>query len=332
MLKKSLLELLCLAVLLTGCDGLESDWNRYRARFVAPEGRIVDTGNGSVSHSEGQGYGLLLALAAGDREGFEKIWRWTRRNLQKRDDHLFIWRRRPGVPLSQEDFNDATDGDLLIAWALAEAAARWGREAWRREALAIASDLKRSAVRTWRGRSVLLPGDKGFERGDRLVLNLSYWVYPALGAMAKLDPDPVWGQLIDSGLALTRQARFGPWNLPPDWLEAGEGLKPWRERPPRFGYDAVRIPLYLIWGGRGEAELLRPFVRFWEARGAFTPPWINLQADCMSARDAPAGIRAIRLLSRHAAGRGGWFRPPPAEGDYYSATLVLLSRLAAEGR
>ena len=78
--------------------------------------------------------------------------------------------------------------------------------------------------------------------------------------------------------------------------------------------------------------MLRPFVRFWEARGAFTPPWIDLQADCMSARDAPAGIRAIRLLSRHAAGRGGWFRPPPAEGDYYSATLVLLSRLAAEGR
>ena len=30
-------------------------------------GRVVDTGNGLISHSEGQGYGMLLAVAAGDR-------------------------------------------------------------------------------------------------------------------------------------------------------------------------------------------------------------------------------------------------------------------------
>ena len=56
--------------LTTGCarakssrsaDGLMLDpalWQGYKARFLAPEGRIVDNGNGGVSHSEGQGYGI----------------------------------------------------------------------------------------------------------------------------------------------------------------------------------------------------------------------------------------------------------------------------------
>ncbi len=43
-------------------------WAAYREKFLAPDGRIVDTGNGDISHSEGQGYGLLLSVAADDRD------------------------------------------------------------------------------------------------------------------------------------------------------------------------------------------------------------------------------------------------------------------------
>ena len=42
-------------------------WRAYKARFVTAQGRVVDTANGLVSHSEGQGYGMLLAVAADDR-------------------------------------------------------------------------------------------------------------------------------------------------------------------------------------------------------------------------------------------------------------------------
>ena len=50
-------------------------WPAFKARYMAPEGRIVDTGNGGISHSEGQGYGMLLAEAAGDRAAFDRLWR-----------------------------------------------------------------------------------------------------------------------------------------------------------------------------------------------------------------------------------------------------------------
>ncbi|MFT2603348.1 glycosyl hydrolase family 8, partial [Escherichia coli] len=32
----------------------DTAWERYKARFMMPDGRIIDTANGNVSHTEGQ--------------------------------------------------------------------------------------------------------------------------------------------------------------------------------------------------------------------------------------------------------------------------------------
>ncbi len=332
MLKRLLLS--GLVLFLAGCGPgarFANLWPAYQARFV-DGGRVIDTGNGNISHSEGQGYAMLLAVAAKDRKTFDRLWQWTRANFQVRKDHLFIWRRRPGVPLAEEDPNTASDGDLIIAWALLEAARTWQDQALAQAAREILADFKRSAIRIWQGQTVLLPGTFGFEHQERLILNLSYWVYPALERFASADSDPVWRKLIASGLKLLEQARFGAFHLPPDWLEAGATLKPWRERPPRFGYDAVRIPLYLIWGSHGDPKLLAPYLDYWQAFEGFIPPWIDLERDCLSAYPAPAGMRAIFTLARYRTNQSLWFRPPPPDEDYYSATLVLLSYLAAAGK
>ncbi|MGH7860175.1 MAG: glycosyl hydrolase family 8, partial [Candidatus Binatia bacterium] len=86
--------------LLLGCrpSGTAPDraeWLAYRERFVTPEGRVVDTGNGGISHSEGQGYAMFLAVSFGDRAAFERIWRWTKETLQVRADKLFAWKWEP---------------------------------------------------------------------------------------------------------------------------------------------------------------------------------------------------------------------------------------------
>ncbi|STT00045.1 endoglucanase [Klebsiella pneumoniae] len=40
----------------------DTAWERYKARFMMPDGRIIDTANGNVSHTEGQGFAMLLAV------------------------------------------------------------------------------------------------------------------------------------------------------------------------------------------------------------------------------------------------------------------------------
>lgn len=328
-------RLSCLVILLSclvGCDRsdrLETLWRQYRTHFVAADGRIIDTGNEGISHSEGQGYGMLFAVAAKDRQTFEQIWQWTRSNLQVRSDHLFIWRRRPDTPVAKEDPNNATDGDLLIAWALLEAAETWKEPSWRRQGRHILEDLKSTVIRSWQKKPVLLPAAAGFEREKYLILNLSYWVFPALTRFASLDADPIWQALIQSGLELIHRARFGAWQLPADWVEVSETLRPWRERQARFGYDAIRIPLYLVWSGHIDNDRLAPYRNFWENFDTFVPPWIDLTANCVGAYRAPPGIRAVSHLTHHAAGEEWRLNLPRPDQDYYSASLVLLSHMAA---
>ncbi len=83
----------------------KSDWAIYQKNFVSADGRVIDTGNGDVSHSEGQGYGLVIAAAYGDRAAFDRIWTWTQQNLQVRHgDKLLAWQWKPGAkPIEDEN-------------------------------------------------------------------------------------------------------------------------------------------------------------------------------------------------------------------------------------
>jgi endoglucanase len=67
-------------------------WAAYKQRFISAEGRLIDDSAGNVSHSEGQGYAMLLAAFAGDRATFDKLWAWTSSNLEIRGDGLAAWR------------------------------------------------------------------------------------------------------------------------------------------------------------------------------------------------------------------------------------------------
>ncbi|MGY6276483.1 glycosyl hydrolase family 8 [Methylomonas sp. MgM2] len=306
------------------------DWQTYKTRFVASEGRLIDTGNGGISHSEGQGYGMLLAVAHDDRDTFQNIWQWTRANLQIRNDKLFIWRKRPNVALKDEDPNDASDGDMLIAWALLQASRKWQRPDYQTEALAILADIKAKLIVPWHGLVVILPGEQGFAKPDATIINLSYWIYPALQAFDTADPDPIWRELTNSGMTLLQKARFGRWQLPPDWLRLSErdDMEPAKDQ--RFGYDAVRIPLYLMLA-HAEPQTLSTFADYWGFYQAYTPAWIGLNENCLDSYGASPGMVAIKHLALSRAGREQAIAPPALsdDQDYYSSTLLLLSRLAA---
>ena len=62
-------------------SGTKAAYVAWIRRFKRPDGRIVDDANGDVSHSEGQGYGMLLAVFNDDRQSFAEMWEWTSENL-----------------------------------------------------------------------------------------------------------------------------------------------------------------------------------------------------------------------------------------------------------
>ena len=121
----------------------EVTWERFKSRFVSEEGRVIDTGNGHISHSEGQGVGMLLAVAYDDHETFRKIWNWTSNNLGIREDSLFVWRWLPNQEKHYQDLGSASDGDVFIAWALSRAAGKWNEPAYLGTAKKLAAAIRK---------------------------------------------------------------------------------------------------------------------------------------------------------------------------------------------
>ncbi len=309
-------------------------WRAYIRRFVLPEGRVADTGNKGISHSEGQGYGMLLAVAADDRATFDSLWGWTRTTLMVRGDGLTAWRWVPGEGVS--DRNNASDGDILIAWALLTAAEAWRVEEYRTAAVTLVQALAAAVVVEQAGMTVLLPGRDGFRRGTGVVVNPSYWVFPALRAFAAVPGGAVWKRVADSGLVLLAKARFGTLQLPPDWalLDAGGAVAPAEGFRKQYGYDAVRVPLYLAWDGYDDPYYFRPFAAL-AARGGGdgpVPATVSLPGGVTAQVPASVGMLAVyRLACRLAAAGNTVTVPPPGpDEDYYSTTLFHLAALAGQ--
>ena len=165
-----------------------------------------------------------------------------------------------------------------------------------------------------------------------MVVNPSYYIYPAFREFSRLDPSPVWPRLRRDGLALLTKAHFGSWGLTTDWVTLSEGgrVAPAATVPPRFGFDAIRIPLYLVWGGAGTSQLLSAERRYWDNFAIAdkpVPAWIDVTDGSVAPFPAPAGFQAIIQLAQT--------RRDPAplpeisdQDDYYSASLTLLAGLA----
>lgn len=297
----------------------------------------MDNANGGVSHSEGQGYGLLLAAIADDPERFQAIWSWTQEHMQVRRDRLLSWEWDPKKG-QIADPNNATDGDILVAWALAEGARRFGRADYLAAAKGIAEAIGAETIRNTDHGPILLPAAAGFARDDQPdgpVINLSYWVFPAFSTLKQLAPGYDWGGLEDNGLRILAESRFGPLRLPSDWQSvAGAQPAPAKKFPALFGYNAIRLPLYLAWrGGDASRRALRRFVGLWRGKGV-DPVIIDVNTGSAGQAFDGAGYRLVLALARCAS------IGQPIDGDllrsrdhfYYPDTLRLLSLAVIQER
>jgi endoglucanase len=311
-----------------GAAAVAAAWHAFAARFVTSDGRVIDTGNAAITHSEGLGTALLLAQAAGDRARFEQILAFAQR--LRRTDGLFSWKWVAGEGVT--DPNNASDGDLYIAWALLRAGVRWSEPRYRKAAGEIAQALRQSClVHTEHGR-LLSPSAEGFiERTgigtSRAVVNPSYWVWPALAELQWLEGHPHWGEARENGLKLLAYARFGQHGLPADWLLLGDPVVPWPARPARFGFEAIRVPLFLAWAGKTEHAAFAACARYLQQPGF--PAWVSLTNAQRAEYVAPDGFEAVARLARRGAFGLAYEAPSVGQQDYYSAALTALATLAA---
>lgn len=307
-------------------------WSTFKTRFMTSEGRIQDTGNKNVSHTEGQGYAMLMAVYYNDRTSFDSLWRWTQKNLSNPNNGLFYWKYTPGASDPVSDRNNASDGDVLIAWALLKAGNKWNVPAYLQASDRLQKAIIDRNVITFAGRTIMLPGAQGFNKTSYVVLNPSYFVFPAWRDFAARSHLKVWNALIDDGTQLLSEMRFGDSGLPMDWvaMNADGSMAPATAWPPRFSYDAIRVPLYLHWYDPASLQLV-PFQRFWmNFQRLQTPAWIDVLSNDKAPYNMAGGLLAVRDLTLDDT---GYINDAlNSSEDYYSASLRLLTFLALNDR
>lgn len=230
---------------------LAAPWAAWKAAYLAEDGRVVDAMQQGASHSESQGYGLYLAAVFGDNDAFDAIYAWTESNLAIRSDALLAWRWLPSDSAGVPDRNNASDGDLFYAWALVVRGQREGRADLLDRARAIATDLVATCVVNapdGSGRLVFMPAAQGFTSDNGVVVNPSYYMPLAMREVARATDTSILATCAADGVAMMRDMSEN--GLIPDWVEIGpQGMFPPVDRPDVNGYEAIRVPLFLIWSG-----------------------------------------------------------------------------------
>ncbi|TNJ45118.1 glycosyl hydrolase family 8 [Phaeobacter sp. B1627] len=310
---------------------LQASWEVWKSQYLQPDGRVVDGYQDNASHSEGQGYGLALAAAFGDLPAFETIFRWSEDHLAIRPDALLAWRWFPDQTPSVPDTNNASDGDLFYAWALAAMAARHDRPDFAERALQIALDLVRLCVVPdpgAEGRFLFLPGAEGFKRDGSYIINPSYYMPRAMRELAVMTGVDALAQAADdSDLLFMAIAEAG---MVPDWIEVGPSG--WTPPPELFssrsGYEAIRVPLYAVWSGLPAAPSVRRYIAAVSTSSAdATGVVFDRETGEVLESSSHPGYRAIAALSVCAANRDVGAAMPAFSRDqpYYPATLHLMT-------
>lgn len=256
-----LLIVLMLCVLVTP-DTARSDcinpswplWRSFVSRDIDRDGYIVDL-QSPLQHttSEGQAYGMFLALVANDRVTFDRLLVWTDRTLA--GGHLgprlpaWQWTRQGGVI----DANSAADADLWLAYTLLEAGRLWTAPALRQRGMHLLQSIRAQEVVVAPGTGpVLLPGKNGFaDVTGALRLNPSYSPLPVLRRLAVLDPTGPWRSLAENSTRMIVQST--PHGTVPDWViwQPEEGYQNDAVTGATGSYDAIRV---YLWAGMSAAE------------------------------------------------------------------------------
>ena len=91
-------------------------------------GYISDIKNHDV-RTEGMSYGMMIAVQFGEKDIFDRLWRWSKRNMQHQDGPrkgYFAWScRTDGIHNAE---GAASDGELYYITALIFASNRWGND------------------------------------------------------------------------------------------------------------------------------------------------------------------------------------------------------------
>jgi endoglucanase len=228
------------------------EWQAFKRLYVSADGRVIDANTAqAVTVSEGQSYALTFALIADDRPDFASLLNWTRDNLAggdlTRSLPAWKWGRTEDGRWGVLDRNSATDADLWISYALAEAGRLWHAPAYTELAQAMLKLVSRDELALIPGLgTTLLPGPRGFVTQETWRLSASYVPLQLPRAFERFGDAPLWKSVVDSSYRVILAS--APRGYAADWVvyRAAQGFAADPATQGVGSYNAIRV---YLWAG-----------------------------------------------------------------------------------
>ena len=320
-------------------------------RYVESDGRVVRRDEGGDVVSEGQAYGMLIAVAVGDQTRFRSIWKWTRSHL-RRADGLLAWRWADD---KVTDVNSAADADLDTARSLVLAGRRFQAPDLARDGrrlgvailatetvdvgtgVANASDVDPPGAWVAGSGRILVGGN--WATTPPYVVNPGYFSPRAEWELFEASADRRWTDITRTQRVLGWQL-VGKGMLPPDWAtvsEAGHVVPTGPVSggaPIRFGLDAARLPVRFAESCDREDRALAGAMRPILTAPGQVPAFRNLDGSAASDWQHPVAMVAAAATEQGAGNPDGAVKrlddaaqAQRRSPSYYGAAWVALGRI-----
>jgi endoglucanase len=226
---------------------LQTVYEIYKKYIIQPDGRVVDWYNNGVTHSEGIGYTLFFAVSLNDKKTFFKVFNWFLNNMGLNKYGLvpWLWGKRPNGSWGILDFNDASDGDIWIAYSLLLGYEKWKEPLLKRLALKLIHSIRKYDIFTCKDKILLKPGNFGFLFPKYIRINPSYYTPWIFEKFIEYDPSTVWISLSKQSFFIFKHYVDTDLKLPADWVDISlNQCKPLTFYG-TFGFNAIRVPIWI---------------------------------------------------------------------------------------
>lgn len=324
-------------------------WNWYRAYVTQAEhGTFVNTGTQEkpVALSESQGYGMLITVLAAQKgyikeDQFMRLFHYYKANRISVENPLMKWRQeKTDSGWISHDKNNATDGDLDIAYALIQAEKIWPQST---EKYGEAAILLLNAIKSYnysQTTGLLTVGNWAtVDAKAEKIIRTSDIIPSYFKAFATYTKDPFWTQLEANSIdALEKMSQANQTGLLPDfaWV-TGQTITPAKpyevadKNDGYYAYNATRVPLRLADSNQPKVKaILNKLLTFFQKQpvvyDGYTlkgKPLVKTQSQSFSAPILYASNKKNNFSTLYASQR--WVFDNKITGeDYYGDTLKTL--------
>jgi endo-1,4-beta-D-glucanase Y len=321
------------------------------------EAYILDSGNTDV-RSEGMSYGMMIAVEAGLRPEFDRLWNFARRRLRHASGDrqgYFAW--QANTDGSVRDNGSAPDGEEYFAMALLFAWKRWDDPAYKAAAddilhhmlhqdlyVSAGSDVTRMIDPTAK-QVVFVPNGEGARFTDPSYHLPAF--YELFARWAKED-NAYWREVAGASRAYFKTAAHPTTGLFPDYSRFdGTPTDAWGGGHADFRADAWRviqniaIDRYWFGGDPWQVEAANRWQGFFASQGIATYGNMYTLAGKQLAADHSAGLVAMTavgsLVATNPRARDFveqlWtIEPTRGRWRYYDGCLYLFGLLHCSGK